>query len=122
MAQQADDHVDVCCQISDEAVAAGSTDKTMFGTTWLLSFPELVEDVPIDAVVEAMYTYKESNASHIVVIGHNGFPMSSCLQVLRCRHPCSHTIAALVTEFKGPMNLKWSPFTPGGDLQYSHGR
>ena len=63
MAQQADDHVDVCCQISDEAVAADLTDTTMFGTTSLLSFSGLVENVPIDAVVKVMYKYKESNAS-----------------------------------------------------------
>ena len=45
MAPQADDHVDVCCQIPDEAVAADSTDTTMFGTTSLLSFSGLVENV-----------------------------------------------------------------------------
>ena len=33
MAQQADDHVDVCCQIPDEAVEADLTAPTMFGTT-----------------------------------------------------------------------------------------
>ena len=55
MVQQADDHVDVCCQISDEAVAADLTDTTMFGTTSLLSFFGLVENVPIDAVVNVMY-------------------------------------------------------------------
>ncbi|CAN0449408.1 unnamed protein product, partial [Ascophyllum nodosum] len=52
MAQQADDHVDVCCQIPDEAVAADLTHPTMFGTTLLLSFSGLVENVPIDAVVK----------------------------------------------------------------------
>ena len=98
MAQQADDHVDVCCQIPDEAVAADLTDTTMFGTISLLSFSRRVENVPIDAVLKAMYKYKESNASHIVVIGPNGFQMCSCLQVLRRGLPCRHTVAALVTE------------------------
>ena len=55
MAQHADDHVNVCCQIPDEAVAADLTDTTMFGTTSLLSFSGLVENVPIDAVVKVMY-------------------------------------------------------------------
>ena len=55
MAQQADDHVDVCCQIPDEAVAADLTDTTMFGTTSLLSFSGLVENVPIGAVVKVVY-------------------------------------------------------------------
>ena len=97
--QQADDHhVDVCCQIPDEAVAADLTDMAMFGTTSLLSFSGLVENVPIYAVVKVMYKYKESNASHIVVIGPNGFQMCSCLQVLRRGLPCRHTVAALVTE------------------------
>ena len=100
MAQQADDHVDVCCQIPDEAVAADLTDTTMFGTTLVLSFSGLVENVPIDAVVKVMYKYKESNASHLVVIGPNGFQMCSCLQLLRCGLPCRHTVAALVTELK----------------------
>ena len=122
MAQQADDHVDVCCQIPDEAVTADLTDTTMFGTTSLLLFSGLVESVPIDAVVKVMYIYKESNASHIVVIGPNGFQMCSGLQVLRCGLPYRHTVAALVTEPKRHMNLKGSPFTPGGDLRYSHGR
>ena len=122
MAQQADDHIDLCCQIPDEAAAADLTDTTMFGTTLLLSFSGLVENVSIDAVVKGMYRYKESNNSHIVVIGPNGFHMCSCLQVLRCGLPCGHTVAALITELIGPMNLKGSPFTPGGDLRYSDGR
>ena len=85
MAQQADDHVDVCCQIPDETVAADLTDTTMFGTTPLLSFSGLVENVPIDAVVKVMYKYKESNASHLVVIGPNGFQMCRCLQPFEVR-------------------------------------
>ena len=72
----------------------------MFGTTSLLSFSGLVENVPIDAVVKVMYKYKESNASHLVVIGPNGFQMCRCLQPLRCGLPCRHTVAALVTELK----------------------
>ena len=90
MAQQADDHVDVCCQIPDEAVATDLTDLTMFGTTTLLSFSGSLK----------MCKYKESNASHLVVIGPNGFQMCNCLQLLRCGLPCRHTVAALVTELK----------------------
>ena len=81
-------------------MAADLTDTTMFGTTSLLSFSGLVENVPIDAMVKVMCKYKESNASHIVVIGSNGFQMCSCLQVLRCGLPCRPTVAALVTELK----------------------
>ena len=80
MAQQADDHVDVCCQMSDEAVAADFTDTTMFGTTSLLSFSGLVENVPIDAVVKVMYKYKESNASIL---------LSSDSIVSKCVAACS---------------------------------
>ena len=73
----ADDQVDVCCQIPDETVAADLTDTTMFGTTSLVSFFGLIENVPIDAVVKVMYKYKESSkASHIVVIGPNGFRLA----------------------------------------------
>ena len=58
MAHQADDHADVCCQVPNEALAADSTDTTMFGTTFLRSFSELVEHVPIDVVVKVVYKYK----------------------------------------------------------------
>ena len=112
MAQQADDHVDVCCQIPDEAVAADLTDTTMFGTTSLLSFSGLVENVPIDAVVKVMYKYKGSNASHIVVIGPNGFQMCSCFQVFRRGLPCRHTVAALVTELKRADDFKGESIHP----------
>ena len=82
-------------------MAGDLTDPTMFGTTPMISFSGLVENVPIDAVVKVMYKYKESNASHIVIIRPNGFPMCSCLQVLRCGWlPCRHTVAALATELK----------------------
>ena len=112
MAQQADDHVDVCCQIPDEAVAADLTDTTMFGTTSLLSFSGLVENVPIDAVVKVLYKYKEASASHIVVIGPNGFQMCSSLQVLRRGLPCRYTVAALVTELKRADEFKGESIHP----------
>ena len=99
-AQQADDHVDVCSQVTDEPVAADSTDTTILGTTSLLSFSGLVENVPIDAVVKVVFKYKESKASQIVVVGSNGFQLCSCLQALRCGLPYRHTVAALVTELK----------------------
>ena len=115
MAHQADDHVDVYYQVPDEAMAADSTDTTMLGSTSLLSFSKLVENVPIDAVVKAVYKYKESKANHIVVIAPNSFQLCSCLQALRCGlPPCRHTVAAFVTElkcaeeFKGEsIHLRW---------------
>ena len=77
MAQQADDQLDVCCQIPDETVAADLTDTIMFGITSLLSFFGLIGNVPTDAVVKVMYKYQESSkASHIVVIGPNGFQLA----------------------------------------------
>ena len=112
MAQQADDYVDVCFQILDEAVAADLTDTTMLGTTSLLSFSGLVENVPTDAVVKVIYEYKEWNASYIVVIGPNGFQMCSCLQVLMRGLPCRHTAAALVPELKRADELKRESIHP----------
>ena len=53
-----------------------------------------------------MYKYMESNASHIVVIGPNGFQMCSWLQVVRRGLPCRHIVAALVTELKRVDELK----------------
>ena len=58
-------------------MAADLTYTTMFGTTLLVSFFGFIENVPIDAVVKVMYKYKESSkASHIVVIGPNGFRLA----------------------------------------------
>ena len=51
MAQQADDHEGVCCQIRDKAVAADLTYTTMFETTPLLSFSGLVENVPSESIL-----------------------------------------------------------------------
>ena len=112
MLQQADDPVNVCCQIPEEAVAADLTDTTMFGTISLLSFSGLVKNVPIDAVIKVMYKYKEWNASHLRVIGPNGFQMCSCLQLLRCGLPCRHTVAALVTELKRADEFKGESIYP----------
>ncbi|CAM9826963.1 unnamed protein product [Ascophyllum nodosum] len=112
MAQQADDHVDVCCQVPDEAVAADSTDTTMFGTTLLLSFSELVENMPIDTVVKVVYKYKESKVSHIVVVGPNSFQLCSCLQALRCGLPYRHTRAALVAKLKHAEEFKGESIHP----------
>ena len=93
-------------------MATDLIDPTMFGTTLLLSLSGLVENVPIDAVVKVMYKYKESNASHLVVIGPNGFQMCSCLQLLRCGLPCRHTVAALVTELKRADEFKRESIHP----------
>ena len=105
MAQQADDHVHVCCQVPDETVAAVSTDTNMFGTTSSL-FSGLVENVPIDAVV------KESKTSHIAVVGPNGFQLCSFLQALRCGLPYRHTVAALVTELKRAKEFRGESIHP----------
>ena len=117
MGQQADDHLDVCCQLPDEDVAADSTDTTMFGTTSLLSFSELVEYVPIDAVVKVAYKLKESKSSHIVVIGPNGFQLCSCFQALRCGLSYRHKVAALVTELKRADEFKGESIYPRDDLR-----
>ena len=90
------DPVDVCCQVSEEPVTNDSIDTTMFGTTSLLSFSKFFEHVLIDAVVKLVYKYKESKASHIVVVRFNIFQLCSCLQALRCGLPCRYIIAALV--------------------------
>ena len=84
MAKQADDHVDVYCQVLDEAVVDDYTDTVMFGTTLLLSFSEFVGHVSIDVAVKVMHTFNESKASRSFVIGSNGFQLCSCLQTLRC--------------------------------------
>ena len=87
-------------------MAADSTETTMFGTTSLLSFSDLLEPTPIDAVVKVMHKYKESKTSHIIIIGPNGFQLCSCLPALRCGLPCRHTVAALATELKRAEEFK----------------
>ena len=84
--------------------------------------------MPIDAVVKVMYKYKESNASHLVVIAPNGFQMCSCLQLLRCGLSCRHTVATLVTElkradgFKGEfIHLRWRSSIEGVGLSDFNG-
>ena len=94
-------------------MADNSTDKTMFGTTWLLSFFDLVEHVSLDAVVKGVYKYKESKASGVVVIVPNGFQLCSCLQALRRELPCRHAVAALVTELKNAEEFKGESIHPG---------
>ena len=83
MAQQANDHVDVCFQVPDEAMAADSIDTTMFGTTSLLSFSELIEHVPIDAVIKVVYKYKESKANHFIILLSSGLMVSNCVAACR---------------------------------------
>ncbi|CAN0475423.1 unnamed protein product [Ascophyllum nodosum] len=84
MAKQADNHVDVYCQVSDEAVVDDYTDTVMFGATLLLSFYKLVGHVSIDVMVKVVYTFNESKSSHSFVIGPIGFQLRSCLQALGC--------------------------------------
>ena len=68
--------------------------------------------VPIDEVVKVVYKYKESKASHIVVVGPNGFQLCSCLQALRCGLPYRHTVAALVTKLKRAEEFKGESIHP----------
>lgn len=101
-AQQADDHVDVCCQVPAEVFEQDqkTPDTSMFGAVSLLSFSELVRDVEIDTVVKVVYKLKEQDAAHVVVIGPGGFQLCTCMQLLRCGIPCRHMLAALVTQLK----------------------
>ncbi|CAN0327056.1 unnamed protein product [Ascophyllum nodosum] len=81
--KQADDHVDVCCQVPEEIFKDDARDTTMFGTTSMLSFSELVGKVSLDRVVKVVYKYKEQKVGHIAVVGPNGFQLCTCLQLLR---------------------------------------
>ena len=81
--KQADDHVDVCCQVPEEIFKDDARDTTMFGTTSMLSFSELVGKVSLDRVVKVIYKYKEQKVGHIAVVGPNGFQLCTCLQLLR---------------------------------------
>lgn len=100
LAEGASDHIEVCCDapLKEFEGNANDRDTTMFGTTSLMSFFELVQNVEINAVVKVVYRYKESRPGHIVVVGPNGFQLCTCLQLLRCGLPCRHTLAALVTK------------------------
>ena len=56
LATQAGDHLDVCAQVPEEAFRKNSApDISMWGTTSLGSFVDVVSNVNIDCVVHAVY-------------------------------------------------------------------
>lgn len=86
---------------------------TMFGTTSSLCSAQLVANVPPRcAVVKVIYTYKKKLASQIVVVGPNEFQLCTCLRVLRCRLPCQHALAALVTQLGRGIELASTSIHP----------
>lgn len=53
-----DEHGDVCCSVQREVFEEGkSPDTTMFGTTLLHSFAQLVEKIEIDCIVKVLYKH-----------------------------------------------------------------
>lgn len=92
-----------CVDVPAEAFEGrDAPDITMYGTTSLTSFTELVRDVPINAVVQVQYKYPRTTGggkvSHIVVVGPDGFQLCTCLKLMRCGLHCNHMLAALVTR------------------------
>lgn len=92
-----------CADVPAEAFQGShDPDITMYGTTSLTSFSELVQKVPIDAVVQVQYKYprtaRKGKVSHIVVVGPGGVQLCTCLKLMRCGLHCSHVFAALVTR------------------------
>lgn len=92
-----------CADVPAEAFeGSDAPDITMYGTTSLSSFTELVRNVPIDAVLQVQYKYPRTTGggkvSHIVVVGPEGFQLCTCLKLMRCGLHCNHMLAALVTR------------------------
>eukprot|EP00904_Undaria_pinnatifida_P011839 jgi/Undpi1/7786/HiC_scaffold_23.g10259.m1 len=99
LATQAGDHLDVCAKVPEEAFRGSKApDISMWGTTSLGSFVEVVRNVKIDCVVHVVYKYTDRPVGHIVVVGPDGFQLCTCLRLMRCGLHCSHTLAALVTK------------------------
>eukprot|EP00904_Undaria_pinnatifida_P010382 jgi/Undpi1/6474/HiC_scaffold_20.g08953.m1 len=99
LATQAGDHLDVCAQVPEEAFRGSKApDISMWGTTSLGSFVEVVRNVKIDCVVHVVYKYTDRPVGHIVVVGPDGFQLCTCLRLMRCGLHCSHTLGALVTK------------------------
>ena len=92
------DHVDVCAQVP-AGVFEGDSNKdiSMWGTTSMRSFVELVSKVDIGCVVHAQSKFTERPAAHIVVVGPDGFHLCTCLKLMRCGLHRSHTLGVLVT-------------------------
>ena len=99
LATRVGDHVDVCAQVPAEAFEGDSNkDTSMWGTTSMGYFVELVINVDIDCVVHAQRKSTERPAGHIVVVGPDGFHLCTCLKLTRCGLHWSHTLGALVTK------------------------
>lgn len=76
-------------------------DITMYGTTLLMYFAELVRQVPIDTIMKVQHKYpgiRHGKVSHIVVVGPDGFQLCTFLKLMRCGLNCCHVLAALVTR------------------------
>ena len=98
LATNVGDHVDVCAQVPEGVFEGkGHPDITMWGTTSMGSFVELVSNVKIDCVVRAVNKYTDRPAAHIVVVGPDRF---TCLKLMRCGLHCSHTLGSLVTTLR----------------------
>ena len=97
-----DEGDDVCCSVPREVLEEGEApDTTMFGTTSLHSFAQLVQHVDIDCIVKVLYKHKpDRKVGHLVVLGPNGFQLCTCLQLMRLGLQCRHVFAALVTHLK----------------------
>lgn len=109
LAEQVEGRGDLCADVPAEAFEesvkeSDDPDITMYGTTSLASFSELVRYVPIDAIVKVQYKYPSTTrrenrkVGHIVVVGPEGFQLCTCLKLMRCGLHCSHVLAALVTR------------------------
>lgn len=115
----------LCCQVPEEVFQDGKApDITMFGTTSLTSFCQLLEGVQIDSVVKVLYKHKPGRkVGHIVVVGPGGFQLCTCLQLMRRGLQCRHVLAALVTqlnrgeEFRGEsIHPRWRMSTASWSL------
>lgn len=97
-AADAGEIMDVCQPIPDATLDGGNTDRTMYGTTSLVAFAGLLQNVQIDAVIKVIC--KVHKCGHIVMLGPKGFHLCSCLKLLRCGMPCRHFFAAAVTHLE----------------------
>lgn len=68
------EHSDVCCSVPGEVFEeGGSPDTTMFGTTSLHSFAQLVQNVDIDCIVQVLYKHKSDRLDTLWSLGRTGF-------------------------------------------------
>ena len=111
LTERVEDRGAVCADVPAEAFEesvkeSDDPDITMYGTTSLASFAELVRNATIDTIVQVQYKYPTTTrretqprkVSHIVVVGPEGFQLCTCLKLMRCGLHCGHVLAALVTR------------------------